>query len=130
MKYFLVIDEDGFVARFHLCPDDELAIFLSTPDRKIEVEAEEFAYYQSKKDGRFWVEEDGSLTFKADRDNLEIVMAQLRFHRDVLLAQSDWTQLPDVPLATKAVWASYRQALRDVTKQPDPFKIVWPALPQ
>ena len=129
MKYFLVIDGDGFVARFHICPDDELAIFLSTPDRKIEVEAEEFAYYQSKKDGRFWVEEDGSLTFKADRDNLEIVMAQLRFHRDVLLAQSDWTQLPDVPIATKEAWAVYRQALRDITLQADPFNIVWPVAP-
>lgn len=50
----------------------------------------------------------------------------VRRQRDALLAQSDWTQLPDVPLATKERWAIYRQALRDVTLQPDPFNVVWP----
>lgn len=53
----------------------------------------------------------------------------VRRQRDALLAQSDWTQLPDVPLATKEAWAIYRQALRDVTTQPDPFSIVWPVRP-
>lgn len=53
----------------------------------------------------------------------------VRRQRDALLAQSDWTQLPDVPLATKEAWAVYRQQLRDVTGQPDPFAIVWPQAP-
>lgn len=53
----------------------------------------------------------------------------VRRQRDALLEQSDWTQLPDVPLATKERWAIYRQALRDVTLQPDPFSVVWPAAP-
>lgn len=53
----------------------------------------------------------------------------VRAKRDRLIAATDWTQLPDVPLATKEMWANYRQALRDVTLQPDPFNIVWPAPP-
>lgn len=53
----------------------------------------------------------------------------VRRQRDALLAQSDWTQLPDVPLETKETWATYRQALRDVTLQPDPFNVVWPVTP-
>ena len=53
----------------------------------------------------------------------------VRAKRDRLIAATDWTQLPDVPLATKEVWANYRQALRDVTLQPDPFNIVWPVAP-
>ena len=53
----------------------------------------------------------------------------VRNKRNQLLAQSDWTQLPDVPIATKEVWAVYRQALRDVTEQADPFNIVWPTPP-
>ena len=53
----------------------------------------------------------------------------MRAQRNQLLQASDWTQLPDVPLATKEAWAAYRQALRDVTLQPDPFNIEWPALP-
>lgn len=53
----------------------------------------------------------------------------VRAKRDRLIAATDWTQLPDVPLATKEMWANYRQALRDVTLQPDPFNIVWPVAP-
>lgn len=54
----------------------------------------------------------------------------VRKERSNKLLASDWTQLPDVPLATKEVWAVYRQALRDITDQSDPFNIVWPQSPQ
>lgn len=53
----------------------------------------------------------------------------VRAQRSRLLAGSDWTQLPDVPLATKDAWATYRQALRDITTQADPFSITWPPAP-
>lgn len=53
----------------------------------------------------------------------------VRSQRNALLSASDWTQLPDVPLATKETWAAYRQALRDITDQSDPFNIVWPVQP-
>jgi len=53
----------------------------------------------------------------------------VRSRRNQLLQESDWTQLPDVPIATKEAWAEYRQALRDITEQPDPFNIVWPVPP-
>jgi len=49
--------------------------------------------------------------------------------RNTLLQNSDWTQLPDVPLNTKEAWANYRQQLRDITNQADPFNIVWPIAP-
>lgn len=52
--------------------------------------------------------------------------------RNALLADSDWTQLPDVPLSAedKAAWAAYRQQLRDITDQPGfPNEIVWPVQP-
>jgi hypothetical protein len=29
-------------------------------------------------------------------------------------------------LVDKTAWATYRQALRDITKQADPFNIAWP----
>ena len=51
--------------------------------------------------------------------------------RNQLLAASDWTQLPDVPLTTKESWAAYRQALRDITVQAGyPLNVVWPTPPQ
>ena len=53
----------------------------------------------------------------------------VRAERARRLLASDWTQLPDVPLITKEAWATYRQQLRDITLQPDPFNIVWPTPP-
>jgi hypothetical protein len=54
----------------------------------------------------------------------------VRSQRDAFLAASDWTQLPDVNPALREKWIPYRQDLRDVTKEADPFKIVWPEAPQ
>lgn len=51
--------------------------------------------------------------------------ATVRNQRNFLLLRSDWTQLPDAPVDA-ATWAAYRQALRDITTQSDPFNIVWP----
>jgi len=57
--------------------------------------------------------------------------AAIRAERDSYLQQSDWTQLPDVPQEIKDKWAIYRQALRDITKQPTfPDSVVWPAKPE
>lgn len=56
--------------------------------------------------------------------------ARMVTRRNQLLRASDWTQLPDVPLPTKAAWATYRQALRDITDQPAfPLAVEWPAQP-
>jgi len=46
----------------------------------------------------------------------------MRHHRDRLLAESDWTQLPDATCDREA-WATYRQALRD-------FPATWTAGPE
>jgi hypothetical protein len=56
--------------------------------------------------------------------------ALVRDQRNRLLQESDWTQMPDVHIDTKDTWAQYRQELRDVTDQPDPFNIIWPTPPQ
>jgi len=55
----------------------------------------------------------------------------VRGRRNVELLQSDWTQLPDSPLVLekKDEWIAYRQALRDITLQTNPFVIVWPTKP-
>ena len=55
----------------------------------------------------------------------------IRDERNRLLLESDWTQLDDCPLTNtqRQQWAMYRQALRDITLQQDPFNIVWPQKP-
>lgn len=54
---------------------------------------------------------------------------QVRAERNDKLTASDWTQVADAPV-DKAVWATYRQALRDVTTQEGfPWTITWPDAP-
>jgi hypothetical protein len=60
----------------------------------------------------------------------EEAVAEALLRRAQELKASDWTQLPDVPQATKDLWTPYRQALRDITDQPGyPHNIDWPTPP-
>ena len=53
-----------------------------------------------------------------------------RTERNYQLTTTDWTQLPDVPAGTAAVWTAHRQALRDVPQQANfPTIIDWPVAP-
>lgn len=54
---------------------------------------------------------------------------EIRILRNELLSECDWTQLSDIPQATKDLWSSYRQQLRDITSQSNPYSIVWPVKP-
>jgi len=55
----------------------------------------------------------------------------IRTNRKGKLLSCDWTMLSDVPISSesKSEWGVYRQALRDITTQPDPFNITWPTPP-
>ena len=57
--------------------------------------------------------------------------AAVRAKRDALLAATDWVSVRAFELGQTVpeAWATYRQALRDITEQTDPFCISWPALP-
>lgn len=67
--------------------------------------------------------------YKREIDGRKVLWKDIKQRRNSLLLASDWTQLPDVPIATKEAWATYRQQLRDITDQPDPFNVVWPTPP-
>ncbi len=61
-----------------------------------------------------------------------LLAADARRQRDALLAACDWTQGNDSPLdaTTKAAWATYRTALRNVPEQAGfPATILWPVSP-
>ena len=54
---------------------------------------------------------------------------EVRAQRNSLLQQSDWTQVADAPV-NQAAWATYRQALRDITMQSGfPENVIWPTPP-
>ena len=54
---------------------------------------------------------------------------EVRVLRNQLLTECDWTQLADIPTETKELWISYRQDLRNITNQSNPFNIIWPTKP-
>jgi hypothetical protein len=67
------------------------------------------------------------VAYKASKDAEQA--KSVRATRGEKLADSDWTQVADAPV-DKAVWATYRQALRDVTAQSGfPWTITWPDAP-
>jgi hypothetical protein len=54
---------------------------------------------------------------------------EVRLERNTKLSATDWTQVADA-LVDKAVWATYRQALRDITTQDGfPWTVTWPDAP-
>jgi hypothetical protein len=69
------------------------------------------------------------ITHPKTQEELEVIE---KANRDDKLLKSDWTQTNDSILspAKKAEWATYRQQLRDLTKQPTfPYEINWPVQP-
>lgn len=72
---------------------------------------------------------DGELKEVEPTVTLEQQWQAVRTQREFKLMACDWTQLPDVPIATKEAWTSYRQGLRDITIQANPFDIIWPIAP-
>jgi hypothetical protein len=61
----------------------------------------------------------------------EEVELEVRYERNRLLSNSDWSQLPDVPEEIKLKWVEYRQLLRDITEQEGfPYDVKWPVEPQ
>ena len=65
--------------------------------------------------------------YKASKDAEQA--KNVRATRDAKLAECDWTQVADAPV-DKAVWATYRQALRDVTAQEGfPWTVTYPEKP-
>ena len=61
----------------------------------------------------------------------EITLKELRAVRNTKLAETDWTQSRDVTLTNDDGWATYRQALRDITDTySDLDSVVWPTKPE
>ena len=68
---------------------------------------------------------------KSDYFNLKI--NDLRVRRNGLLAETDWTVLPDSPIADKTAWQTYRTELRDLTNGLTTVEqveaVTWPTKP-
>lgn len=65
-------------------------------------------YHEFDYKTKAWVEDEDSTR--------ATLLAMLRFERDRMLADTDWTQIPDAPITEdkRAEWREYRQELRDM----------------
>lgn len=125
---------------------DGVSVFVDNlPDRlngikRIEHDSGKTFVLTEKGDGEFY--DDFDITdivslHKGKIDQLELAKQAylnswdyIRDKRNNLLAQSDWTQLPDSPLKDNPAWLAYRKALRDITENFDtPLDVVWPEHP-
>jgi hypothetical protein len=80
----------------------------------------DFPYYETQDASGMPIFPEGcSITteeFKTRYDEVEkdYSINRLRVERDILLTESDWTQVLDVSLSNMDEWKAYRQALRDL----------------
>ncbi|MGE4302431.1 MAG: phage tail assembly chaperone [Novosphingobium sp.] len=87
------------------------------PADAFEISEERFAELMEAQAGGKQIVTMGSKPVAVERtiDEAERVAARRR-KRNLLLTESDWTQIPDAPLdaLTRKAWAAYRKALRDL----------------
>lgn len=64
--------------------------------------------------------------------SIELKWQEVREQRNVLLSETDWTQFQDSPITGSKLteYQTYRQELRDITTNDNPFTLVWPTQPE
>ena len=117
MKY-AIINPKGIVLR----SSEKKFKFIPEGGEVISISNEKAEQVEASSEPLFLVEGNLiTLKEKLFNDKPEVIKESLRPERNRLLAESDWTQLNNSPLAEDkvAAWAAYRQDLRDLTKNID-----------
>ena len=127
MKNFIIYNSDGTIIRTGTVSRDD--------DFSLQVQEGEFIM-EGVADGSTQKIEDGAIVdFVIPSEEITAALiVEKRQERDQILLWCDWTQGADSPLSDskKAEWATYRQALRDITSHsnwPDLEEEDWPTEP-
>ena len=131
MNYYFTTDDRGFLVQqgtYHLAQEWE---FLQTVLPNIQQGLPEgLTGYASPPDTehRWHVPTAGWVEIPK---NVEDLWAAVRYQRDKLIAATDWRATRSIVERRRLhpAWAEYRNALRDVTLQPNPTNITWPQEP-
>ena len=107
MKNFIVYNSSGEILRTGSCPDSVFSAQAQDGEFIMEGVCEDDANYSVV---------NGALVYTPVVPTVEEVQQKIRSARTSRLKASDWTQVPDAPV-DKQVWATYRQALRDLPAQ-------------
>jgi hypothetical protein len=143
VKSIAIYNQQGRIDRLLSCPENLIAANIQAGEFWLEasenisdsthrVVDNAFLPYPPKPESYFvW---DWSSNQWVDPRTTETQWPIVRQKRNQLLQQSDWTDtasaLARLGQELYNQWQTYRQALRDVTDQPDPFNITWPTPPQ
>ena len=74
---------------------------------------------------------DSGVEFIVDQEAIHQQWRNVKEGRNQQLAASDWIcSVSDFVHSKKDAYVVYRQALRDITAQANPFQLVWPQVPQ
>lgn len=130
---FTVIEEStGRVVRTGFCPAEQLDCQANANERVLpEAHSMDEIYV---KDTFIKLPESPSEYHVFDYEKKEWQLNEqsaweaVRAKRNRLLAETDWSQLTDIPQATSIRYKVYRQRLRDITLQTDVINIKWPTL--
>lgn len=115
---YIAIDDDGVSALTHYYKDGQLIKYTDL----------EQADKNNYKRGFKWVPTIGWVDQRDEETRNKETLQQNKTKRNQLLAESDWTQMPDVSITNKTDWAVYRQQLRDMTDS-DLITGNFPAIP-
>lgn len=152
-RYIIVNNSTRDIVRTINCMEDQAAIqaqtgevllqhdtathlthYLSTTNELVEyTEAQSLAKQMRPEYATAWSNNTMSwIDPRTQEQKISEQWALVKTQRDQLLASSDWRVIraADTGVPITDSWKTYRQALRDVTQQPDPFNITWPPIPQ
>jgi hypothetical protein len=111
-----LVEWDMYEVQFSAAPNDYTKNIIEGTPTLIDGN-----YYQN------WIQTDA--TESEIEQRLEDKWFEIREIRNQLLMECDWTQLSDISTEIKNFWSSYRQDLRNITNQTNPFNIIWPVKP-
>jgi len=130
IRYFYLKDSENFVTQLAKLVDEQVEAWISGNPTGVEIDLETYDLLSSIRLGRYQVVGNEFIPVY-DRTPLEDQWLLVRLQRDEKLQQSDWTVIRAVdegnPIPTD--WQTYRQQLREITNQTDPFHIIWPVAP-
>lgn len=152
MKHYILYDQMGEIIRSGTCSDSDFLVQSHPNCTVIEtlayisfndgyVSNNEYVAYTSEqkalKERRPYYPAKWSNTImswedlRSQQEKLDQQWYIVKAQRDQLLQQSDWRVIKasDTGVPISQNWKDYRQALRDITTQSDPFNITWPTPP-
>ena len=137
MKHFYACMPSGEICMTGMCGDDDLEVQQFAGAAIFEGQPTIGSHYREAQGALVAMPTKPSehhkfnYTTKQWQPDSDAAWDAVRRQRDRTLSGSDWRVLLAQETGTPATpkWKAYRQALRDITTQADPWNIVWPVAP-